>query len=157
MSYLSFCSVFAEYLYPVIQQKLVTLVGKDFLIIIADDDQDDQEFIREALQDKFKGDITCVTNGGELLTYLKKNPTQADLILLDLNMPFKDGYQTLSELKADPDLQMIPTVVLTSSSRPEDRDRCYQLGCDKFYRKPMSIAEYETLAREVLSHFSVRS
>jgi len=132
----------------------VVLVTKDILIVIADDDQDDQDFIKDALKrNSFSGAIQCVSDGEQLLKYLKEVPARPGLILLDLNMPLKDGYQTLQELKTDPLLKNIPTVILTSSSRHEDEQQCYNLGCDKFYRKPMSVTDYRNIAGEVLSEF----
>lgn len=134
----------------------MVLVTKDFLILVADDDPDDQDFITDALKsNSFRGTIQCVGDGEQLLRYLKELPTPPGLILLDLNMPLKDGYQTLHELKADPILKKIPTIVLTSSSRQEDEQQCYKLGCDKFYRKPMSINDYQSIASELLSEFGM--
>lgn len=134
----------------------MVLVTKDFLILVADDDPDDQDFITDALKsNSFRGTIQCVGDGEQLLRYLKELPTPPGLILLDLNMPLKDGYQTLHELKADPILKKIPTIILTSSSRHEDEQQCYKLGCDKFYRKPMSINDYQSIASELLSEFGM--
>ena len=69
-----------------------------------------------------------------------------NLILLDLNMPIKDGYETLKDLKQDKQLQTIPVMVLTSSTKPADENVCYQLGCEYFHRKPITLSEYSDLA-----------
>ena len=132
----------------------VVLVTKDFSIVIADDDQDDRSFIKEALLRRaFGGRFQCVEDGGQLLQYLKRTEkTLPDLILLDLNMPLVDGYQALSEIKQDPLLKSIPTMILTSSSKPEDEPVCYELGCDKFYRKPLSMGEYDDVASDILDY-----
>src|SRR3954471_887794 len=93
-------------------------------ILMADDDADDRQLTREALEDaRLINDIRFVENGEELLDYLHKRgkfapPTEAPrpgLILLDLNMPRKDGREVLKELKQDPELRSIPVVVLTTS------------------------------------------
>jgi CheY-like chemotaxis protein len=131
----------------------VVLVTKDSFIVIADDDWDDREFIRDALvRNEFSGGFECMEDGRKLLDYLKQ-PGQLStpgLIVLDLNMPQKDGYEALAEIKQDPELRNIPTVVLTSSTREEDESRCYGLGCDGYFQKPMSLQEYDHLAAKIL-------
>ena len=130
----------------------MVLRAKDFLILIADDDYDDQSFISDALKKKnFGGIIECVADGNKLIDYLKEPKPRPALILLDLNMPFKDGYVALAEIKQDPQLREIPTVVLTSSTNREDESKCYKLGCDKFLHKPMSMDEYEDIASGLLN------
>ncbi len=126
---------------------------KDY-IIIADDDSDDQLFIKDALQRKsFAGSFECVENGIMLLDYLRIPPVKLPrLILLDLNMPFKNGYQTLEELKSDGQLRNIPVFVLTSSLSESDEQKCYKLGCNNFYRKPNSVPEYDALADELVRY-----
>jgi CheY-like chemotaxis protein len=131
----------------------VVFVTKDFVILIADDDCDDQSFIKDALKKRsFGGSIDCVADGNKLIEYLKAKPIQPGLILLDLNMPFKSGYEVLAEIKQDPEFRGIPTVVFTSSTRAEDERRCYALGADNFIRKPLSMGEYEDVAGQLL-HF----
>jgi CheY-like chemotaxis protein len=130
----------------------VVLITKDFLILIADDDHDDQGFIKDAFKNRhFKGVIECVPDGNKAIDFLKSPKALPGLILLDLNMPFKDGYEVLAEIKKDPKLREIPTVVLTSSTNSNDESRCYKLGCDKFLHKPLSMDEYEDLASRLLS------
>ena len=90
-------------------------------------------------------------NGVELLKYLKETgATLPKLILLDLNMPLKDGYQALAEIKQDEVLRSIPVVILTSSSKPEDEPICFNLGAEQFFRKPLSMDEYDELASGLL-------
>ena len=121
-------------------------------IVIADEDQDDQEFLCESLERKeYEGVWRCVDDGNQLLHLLRSpsdNPPH--LILLDLNMPFKDGYQALEELKTDEQLKNIPVFVLTSSVNIADEQKCYKLGCDKFFRKPLTLVEYDQLASELV-------
>ena len=130
----------------------MVLVANNFLILIADDDRDDQEFMKLALKDQqYVGQIRCVSDGNAVMSYLRAGERPPRLILLDLNMPLKDGYETLAEIKKDPSFRDIPTIVLTSSSRVEDEAQCYQLGCDRFFRKPLSLDEYNKNAGELLS------
>jgi CheY-like chemotaxis protein len=92
------------------------------------------------------GDLFCVENGEELLDFLKRRGRFSDpataprpgLILLDLNMPKKDGRDALREIKLDPELKKIPVVVLTTSRADTDISRIYDLGANSFIAKPVS-------------------
>jgi len=117
-------------------------------ILMADDDADDRQLTREALEDaRLINDIRFVENGEELLEYLRRQgkyaaPIEAPrpgLILLDLNMPRKDGRTVLKELKQDPDLRTIPVVVLTTSKSDEDIYRSYDLGVNSYIVKPVTF------------------
>lgn len=117
-------------------------------ILMADDDADDRQLTREALEDaRLINDIRFVENGEELLDYLRRQgkyapPVEAPrpgLILLDLNMPRKDGRTVLKELKQDPDLRTIPVVVLTTSKSDEDIYRSYDLGVNSYIVKPVTF------------------
>lgn len=117
-------------------------------ILMADDDADDRQLTREALEDaRLINDIRFVENGEELLDYLRRQgkfapPAEAPrpgLILLDLNMPRKDGRTVLKELKQDPDLRTIPVVVLTTSKSDEDIYRSYDLGVNSYIVKPVTF------------------
>jgi CheY-like chemotaxis protein len=122
--------------------------GKCITILIADDDVDDRMMIREALQEgRIANDLFEVSDGEELLEYLQRRGRYTDaaahpmpgLILLDLNMPRKDGREALREIKADPQLRRIPVVVLTTSKAEEDIYRTYDLGVSSFITKPVAF------------------
>jgi CheY-like chemotaxis protein len=117
-------------------------------VLMADDDDDDREMTREAMEDtKMFHPLRCVSDGEALLDYLRRRGRFAEpgaaprpgLILLDLNMPRKDGLEALDEIKADPDLRRIPVVVLTTSKAEEDVVRSYELGASSFITKPVSF------------------
>jgi CheY-like chemotaxis protein len=117
-------------------------------IVMADDDADDRQLTREALEDaRLINDIRFVENGEELLEYLRHQgkyapPSEAPrpgLILLDLNMPRKDGRTVLKEIKQDPDLRTIPVIVLTTSKSDEDVYRSYDLGVNSYIVKPVTF------------------
>jgi CheY-like chemotaxis protein len=117
-------------------------------ILMADDDADDRQLTREALEDaRLINDIRFVEHGEELLDYLHRRgkyapPAEAPrpgLILLDLNMPRKDGRVVLKEIKQDPDLRTIPVVVLTTSKSDEDIYRSYDLGVNSYIVKPVTF------------------
>lgn len=121
--------------------------SKSIVILMADDDADDRLLAKDALAEcRLANDLHFVENGEELIDYLKHRGkfTQTDsprpgLILLDLNMPKKDGREALKEIKADPELRKIPVVVLTTSKADTDIGRIYELGANSFISKPVSF------------------
>ena len=117
-------------------------------ILMADDDPDDRMLTRDALaESRLANDLHFVEDGEELLDYLRQRGKFADpqssprpgLILLDLNMPRKDGREALREIKSDPSLRHIPVVVLTTSKAEEDIYRTYDLGVNSFITKPVTF------------------
>ncbi len=117
-------------------------------ILVADDDADDRMMIQEAFEEsKLNNKLDFVENGQLLLDYLKRTGDFASLagepypglILLDLNMPKKDGREALREIKADPELCRIPVVILTTSEAEEDIARTYGLGVNSFITKPVTF------------------
>jgi CheY-like chemotaxis protein len=127
-----------------------------YSILVAEDDHDDQYFIKDAFNRNCNEcDVEFVSNGLELTERLEAGqgsvpPALPSIILLDLNMPLKDGYQALKEIKSTPKLKDIPVVVVTSSTRGEDEKHCKTLGCNNFYHKPLSISEYDDLIRHIM-------
>ncbi|MEG4088936.1 response regulator [Microcoleus sp. Pol12B4] len=121
---------------------------KKFTLLIANDDEDTRFLMEEALRE-IRLAITSefVENGEQVLDYLYRrdqylassNWHQADLILLDLNMPRLDGRETLTLIRADPHLQQIPVVMLTTSHRRGDILLCYRLGANSFISKPVTF------------------
>jgi CheY-like chemotaxis protein len=122
--------------------------AKPITILMADDDPDDRLLTADALKEaRLINDIRFVENGEELLDYLRRTgkfapPCDAPrpgLILLDLNMPRKDGRAVLKELKQDAELRTIPIVVLTTSKDDEDVYRSYDLGVNSYIVKPVTF------------------
>jgi len=119
------------------------------VILMAEDDEDDRIMSRDALREaRLVNDLHCVLDGEELMDYLRcrgkyaglNNAPRPDLILLDLNMPKKDGREALREIKGDDDLRQIPIVVLTTSKSEEDILQTYDLGVNSFITKPVLFA-----------------
>lgn len=117
-------------------------------ILVADDDPDERILLREAFSEvPIPKDLRFVSDGVELMDYLLQRGKYASegsaprpsVILLDLNMPKKDGREALAEIKQHPDLRSIPVVVLTTSNAEEDVRRCYQIGANSFITKPMTF------------------
>ncbi len=118
-------------------------------ILIADDDEDDCMLAREALvESRLVNELRFVKDGEDLMDYLHRrgkyiqesNAPRPGLILLDLNMPKKDGREALTEIKSDPNLRQIPVVVLTTSKAEEDIYRSYDLGANSFITKPVTFS-----------------
>ena len=121
---------------------------KPITILLADDDADDRMLARDALvESRLANDLRFVEDGEDLMDYLHRRGRYAaegaaprpGLILLDLNMPRKDGREALREIKSDPSLRHIPVVVLTTSEAEEDVYRSYDLGVNSFITKPVTF------------------
>ena len=130
-------------------------------ILLTDDDEEDLQMTLEALRESRLGnDLRTTRDGEELMDYLLRRGRYADpsdspmpgLILLDLNMPKKDGREALAEIKANPDLRQIPVIVLTTSKAEEDIFRSYDLGVNSFITKPVTFAGLVE-AMKVLSQY----
>ncbi|GAB3964357.1 response regulator [Spirosoma terrae] len=116
-------------------------------VLIADDDADDRMFLEQAMrQNGYTQSIEFVENGEQLMEYLRQegryneqNAPWPNLLILDLNMPRKNGFQALSEIKDDPKLRRLPVIVMTTSSTDEDVIKTYNLGVNSFVTKPFNF------------------
>ena len=123
-------------------------IAKAITILYADDDAEDRMLVKDAwAENRLANELHFVEDGEELMDYLRRRGNFAHLadqplpgmILLDLNMPRKDGREALQEIKADPRLRSIPVVVLTTSKAEEDILRAYDLGVNSFILKPVTF------------------
>jgi two-component system, response regulator len=121
------------------------------VILIAEDDEDDFLLTRDAFREAgVNTDLRWVKDGEELMDYLlRRNRFEAPgeaprptLILLDLNMPKKDGREALREIKANPDLRRIPVLAMTTSNAKEDIQYTYSIGANSFIRKPVGFNRF---------------
>ena len=126
----------------------MTEPAKPITILMADDDADDRELTKEAFEEsRVANDLRFVENGVELMDYLYRRGKYSDparsprpgLILLDLNMPKKDGRESLQEIKADPQLRQIRVIVLTTSKAEEDVYRAYDISATSYITKPVKF------------------
>ena len=135
----------------------MTELPKSITIIIADDDSDDRDMIRDAMKEnRLANDLKFVPDGEELMDYLLRkgkytsaNAPRPGLILLDLNMPKKDGREALREIKSNPDLKSIPVVELTTSKAQEDIYRTYDLGVNSFITKPVKFEALVSIVHDL--------
>lgn len=126
-------------------------------ILLAEDDPNDVEMTVNALNSKnLVNEICVVRDGVEALDYLyhkgpfsKRAGGNPIVILLDLKMPKIDGIEVLRKIKSDKDLQMIPVVILTSSSESSDLETCYQLGANAYVVKPVRFADFVEAVKQI--------
>ena len=129
--------------------------GKPIDILLVEDNAGDSRLAVEALKEsKLRNNLHIVTDGIEAMDFLYKRGKHAqvprpDLILLDLNLPKKDGREVLAEIKADPDLKRIPVVILTISKAEEDVLKTYNLHANCFITKPLDLNQFVTVVKSI--------
>ena len=130
--------------------------SRPVVVLMADDDADDRLLAKDAMVESNLGsELHFVENGEQLMDYLRRRGKYTDaaaaprpaLVLLDLNMPRKDGREALRELKSDPDLRKIPVVVLTTSRADTDVAKIYELGANSFISKPFQFEALVTVMK----------
>ena len=128
-------------------------------VLLVEDDPGDVVLIREAFEhNKVHNALHVVSDGVEALEFLRREGEYADaprpdLMLLDLNLPRKDGREVLAEVKADPDLRTIPVVVLTTSEAEEDIVRSYDLHANAYVTKPVDFDRFIEVVRQIDDFF----
>lgn len=137
---------------------MTTKNGQPIVILMADDDADDRMLTRDALDEsRVLNELRFVEDGEALMDYLHRRGQYSDpesspkpgLILLDLNMPKKDGREALKEIKADPNLRRIPVVIMTTSKAEEDIFRSYDFGASSFITKPVTFDRLVDLMKAI--------
>ena len=136
---------------------------KPIQILVAEDDEDDKLLILKAFERTLpKEKVTCVEDGEALLKYLNRispyNDLQKfprpDIILLDLNMPRKDGREALAEIKSNEDLKSIPVIIFTTSNNVSDIQVTYKMGSSSYITKPGSFEELVKVTEEIENYWS---
>jgi CheY-like chemotaxis protein len=128
-------------------------------VLLVEDDPGDVLITREAFEHyKIRNALHVVSDGEQALRYVRREGEFADaprpgLILLDLNLPRRDGLQVLAELKGDADLRVIPVVILTTSQSEEDILRSYSLHANAFVTKPVDVERFMDIIRQIDSFF----
>jgi two-component system, chemotaxis family, response regulator Rcp1 len=130
-------------------------VGRPIEILLVEDNPGDVRLTIEGLKEgKVRNNLHVARDGVEALEFLRRQGTFADavrpdLILLDLNLPRKDGREVLSEIKSDPELKTIPVVVLTTSSAEQDVLESYQLQANCYITKPVDLEQFITVVKSI--------
>lgn len=128
-------------------------------ILLVEDDPGDVLMTQEAFEHhKIRNALHVVSDGVEAIRFVRREPPYTDvprpgLILLDLNLPKKDGREVLAELKSDPDLRTIPVVVLTTSEAEEDILRSYSLHANAYVTKPVDFDRFIEVVRQIDDFF----
>ena len=131
--------------------------GRPIEILLVEDSPSDTELTLEALKDfKVRNHVCVVEDGVQALDFLHRrdkyvNAPRPDLIMLDLNLPRKDGREVLAEIKADDNLKTIPIVVLTTSRAEQDILRAYQLNANCYINKPVDFNQFLDVVRSIES------
>ena len=124
-------------------------------ILLIEDSPSDAALTIEALQaGKIVNNLNCIVDGVEAMAYLRKQgkfteSSRPDLIMLDLNLPKKDGREVLQELKSDPSLKLIPVIVLTTSKADKDVLQSYALNANCFITKPVDFQQFIDVIRSI--------
>lgn len=135
---------------------------KSISILIAEDDEDDRMLTQKAFENSsLINRLMFVSNGEELMDYLNRKGVYSDkalypwpdLILLDLNMPRKNGREALKEIKENPELRRIPVIILTTSKEQEDIVRSYDLGVNSYITKPVTFDGLVRVLQEMSNYW----
>jgi CheY-like chemotaxis protein len=141
---------------------MTSIAAKPPLILMADDDPDDRLLAKDALNEcGARHELQCIEDGEELMDYLlRRGPfsglgtaRRPALILLDLNMPRRDGREALREIKADPILRRIPVVIFTTSTADTDIVQSYELGANSFISKPVAFDALVQVMRRLTDYW----
>lgn len=130
-------------------------VIKTIKILLVEDNPGDIRLTQEVFREgKVHSDLSVVTDGVEALAFLQQkgkyvNAPRPNLILLDLNLPKKNGCEVLMEIKADPDLKSIPVVILTTSNASQDILKTYNLHANCYIKKPVDLEQFFTVIRSI--------
>ena len=131
---------------------------RPFEVLLVEDNPGDARLTREALKEgRILNNLSVVPDGVEAMEFLNKrgrylNSPRPDLILLDLNLPRKNGREVLEEIKSDPALRRIPVMVLTTSSAEQDLTSAYNLHANCYITKPVDLEQFMTVVRSI-EHF----
>jgi CheY-like chemotaxis protein len=135
------------------------MTGRPIEVLLVEDSPSDAELTVEALREaKIRNNLSVVDDGIQAMQFLRRqdqyaNAPRPDLILLDLNLPCKDGREVLAEIKADENLATIPVVVLTTSTSEQDVLRAQELQADSYITKPVEFMRFLEVVREVESFY----
>ena len=133
----------------------LSVLGRPVEILLVEDNPGDVRLTQEAMKDaKFLNEVRAVTDGEEAMAFLRHEGSylhapRPDLVLLDLNLPKKDGREVLAEMKADAGLRRIPVVILTSSSAEQDILRTYDLHANCYVTKPVDLDQFVKVIKTI--------
>lgn len=124
-------------------------------ILLVEDNEGDIILTLDAFEEsKLQNEVSVARNGKEALDFLFKkghlvNSKRPDLVLLDINLPFFNGFEILEKIKSDNDLKKIPVIMLTTSNRPEDIKKAYNFHCNSYIEKPLEMEKFLSVILKV--------
>lgn len=124
-------------------------------ILLVEDNPGDVQLVMESLRSSsYLNSLSVVADGEAALAFLRRrgqyaSAPRAHLILLDLNLPLKNGHEVLAEIKADPELKRIPVIIITSSSGEEDMRRAYNNNANCYLTKPLDLHDFVNVIRSI--------
>ncbi|MEJ0103539.1 MAG: response regulator [Bacteroidota bacterium] len=124
---------------------------EEIKIFLAEDDRDDSFLFQEALNKIGYRTVLSVAQDGELLTEMLEKNAVPDFIFLDLNMPKKDGYSCLREIRSSAKLDRVPVIIMSTSSNEQSIERAYNEGADLYVRKPDNFADLQKIIETCIS------
>jgi CheY-like chemotaxis protein len=133
-------------------------MNDDFLILLTEDDEAAANLIQMNLKRAGVKNIQWVKNGQEALQFLRSDGAdriEHIFMLLDINMPVMDGIETLRLIKNDDSLKKVPIVMLTTTDNPEEVEKCYQLGCNFYVKKPVDYKAFMSTVKDIVSFAKV--
>lgn len=131
-------------------------MARSCTILLIEDDEDDYELFVDALNTvpDARFEVTRMRNGVEALSYLQKQGNEKPhYIVLDINLPLKDGFETLREIKAQPDLHHIPVYIFSMSAHQHHIEKSWAYGCDAYHQKPNTVKDYEACVIRMFSEY----
>ena len=127
-----------------------TLLSEPLTIFIVEDNLGDVLLVREALKESsLRFELRHAADGEEAIQTLRKDRFRPDLVLLDINLPRRDGWEVLSEIRANPETKDVPVVVLSSSGSPEDRERAAQTLPSMYIQKPSNLDDFLAVGKTI--------
>jgi chemotaxis family two-component system response regulator Rcp1 len=140
---------------------MVNKPGQDVVrILIVEDNRGDALLVREALKESnLRFELTHISDGEKAFDYLRRrgehlNADRPHLVLLDLNLPKRDGWEVLDEIRVTPDLERTPVVILSSSGNPADRERAARTPNSLYIRKPSTLDEFLAVGQQIESFWA---
>ena len=133
------------------------MVSKDLLILLVDDSKADIALLSRQLKKRFNVSILVAHDGAEAIQILNNEESSLPhFVILDLNMPSKDGREVLAEMKLSERMRTIPVVIMTTSEDPADIEKAYKFGANAYINKPSGDESYEQLADSILDFWAKR-
>jgi CheY-like chemotaxis protein len=129
---------------------------ENIMIWLVDDDAEDLDLFQDALnRNGYRGETSHIDSGNLLVKMLEQSPPELlpSVIVLDLNMHLKNGYEVMRDIKLNPKFRNIPVIILSGSSDTDEEAKCLEAGCDRYWQKPNALDDYDRMAKHLITLF----